>query len=441
MYYYYYYYYRYHTQKAYSETSRVETITSRSTQESKEQLSTSFCCTHTFHLSCSPLERDRKVHALQQAGIKSLVTSPTVPPPPALALAPSFSDIQREFQKKERQGPAQRNFPVFHTSNTDQIGLLTGEPFSQDASHLLPPTGGLTEGNLQRHNLMTEESLSNDEYECISPDDISLPPLSETPESNIVLSENDMDLDSFCLNSQSHTIHINQYSHQFHSTHNNENNNSQRQQRIRVQNESCHSPTVGLNTKFREESSSFVHSPLTVPASSLVSNTLSSILKSKGIPNLPKPNLPNLPTVGPQGLNECHQTMYSMHESSVTEMQECVHDPSSMMVPGAAAPSAFPAAATSLNTHATPSPLTTTAVTLTDQGQYPDLCNPTAIREEIRLPGTSRSVGSTLGGQGPPHFSKLLSSPTVMEGSPVTLEVEVTGFPEPTLTWWVAHRH
>jgi protoheme ferro-lyase len=126
--YYYNYYYRYHTQKAYSEMSRVETITSRSTQESKEQLSTSFCCTHTFNLSCSPLERDRKVHVLQQAGIKSLVTSPTLPPPPAFTSAPSFSDIQREFQKKERQGPAQRNFPGFHTSNTDQIGLLTVSP-------------------------------------------------------------------------------------------------------------------------------------------------------------------------------------------------------------------------------------------------------------------------------------------------------------------------
>ncbi|XP_055727116.1 coiled-coil domain-containing protein 141-like isoform X2 [Salvelinus fontinalis] len=420
---------RYHTQELCSETSRVETITSRLTMERKEQLSTSFSCTHTFNLSCSPLERDRKVHALNQAGIKSLVTPPpTIPPPPAFASAPSFSDIHREFQKKERQGPAQRNFPGFHTSNTDQ-----GEPFPQDASLLLPPAGGLTEGNLQRHNLMTEESLSNDEYECTSPDDISLPPLSETPESNIVLSENDLDLDGFCLSSQSHTIHINQYSHQFHSTHN-DYSNSQSQQRIREQTVSCPSPTVGLNTKFRAESSSFVHSPLTVPAPSLVSNILSNILKSRGIPNLPNSNLPNLPPVAPLGLNECHQTVYSVHESSVTEMQENVHDPSTMMVRGAAFPAA--AAASTLNTHATPSPLTTTAVTLTDQGQDPDLCNPTAIREEIRLPGTSCSMGSTLAGQGPPHFSKLLSSPTIMERSPVTLEVEVTGFPEPTLTWF-----
>uniref|UniRef100_A0A8C7QZH4 Coiled-coil domain containing 141 n=1 Tax=Oncorhynchus mykiss TaxID=8022 RepID=A0A8C7QZH4_ONCMY len=410
-----------------SETRRVETITSRLTMERKEQLSTSFSCIQTFNLSCSPLERDRKVHTLNEAGIKSLVTPPpTILPPLAFASAPSFSDIQREFQKKERQGPAQRNFPGFHTSNTDQ-------PFPQDASLLLPPAGGLTERNLQLHNLMTEESLSNDEYECTSPDDISLPPLSETPESNIVLSENGLDLDGFCLSSQSHTIHINQYSHQLHSTHN-DYSNSQSQQRIREQTVSCPSPTGGLNTKFRPESSSFVHRPLTVPAPSLVSNTLFNIMKSRGIPNLPNANLPNLPPVGPLGLNECHQTVYSVHESSVTETQEKVHDPSTMMVRGSAFPAA--AAASTLNTHATPSPLTTTAVTLTDQGQDPDLCNPTAIREEIRQPGTSRSMGSTLAGQGPPHFSKLLSSPTVMEGSPVTLEVEVTGFPEPTLTWF-----
>nr|XP_046223730.1 coiled-coil domain-containing protein 141-like isoform X4 [Oncorhynchus gorbuscha] len=419
---------RYHTRGLCSETSRVETITSRLTMERKEQLSTSFSCTQTFNLSCSPLERDRKVHMLNEAEIKSLVTPPTIISPLAFASAPSFSDIQREFQKKERQGPAQRNFPGFHTSNTDQ-----GEPFPQDASLLLPPAGGLTERNLQRHNLMIEESLSNDEYECTSPDDISLPPLSETPESNIVLSENDLDLDGFCLSSQSHTIHINQYSHQLHSTHN-DYSNSQNQQRIREQTVSCPSPTGGLNTKFRPESSSFVHSPLTVPAPSLVSNTLFNIMKSRGIPNLPNANLPSLPPVGPLGLNECHQTVYSVHESSVTETQEKVHDPSTMMVRGSAFPAA--AAASTLNTHATPSPLTTTAVTLTDQGQDPDLCNPTAIREEIRLPGTSRSMGSTLAGQGPPHFSKLLSSPTVMEGSPVTLEVEVTGFPEPTLTWF-----
>ncbi|XP_029081255.1 coiled-coil domain-containing protein 141 isoform X4 [Monodon monoceros] len=55
-------------------------------------------------------------------------------------------------------------------------------------------------------------------------------------------------------------------------------------------------------------------------------------------------------------------------------------------------------------------------------------------REEIKVTSAKNSVVS-LAGQAP-NFSRLLSNVTVMEGSPVTLEVEVTGFPEPTLTWY-----
>lgn len=57
--------------------------------------------------------------------------------------------------------------------------------------------------------------------------------------------------------------------------------------------------------------------------------------------------------------------------------------------------------------------------------------------EEAKTPSASSSVVSPAGQA--PHFSRLLSSVTVTEGSPVTLEVEVTGFPEPALTWWVAY--
>ncbi|XP_065526302.1 coiled-coil domain-containing protein 141 isoform X4 [Lathamus discolor] len=55
-------------------------------------------------------------------------------------------------------------------------------------------------------------------------------------------------------------------------------------------------------------------------------------------------------------------------------------------------------------------------------------------REEIKSLSEKNSMAS-LTGQAP-NFSQLLSNKTVMEGSPVTLEVEVTGFPEPTLTWY-----
>ncbi|XP_059559928.1 coiled-coil domain-containing protein 141 [Myotis daubentonii] len=55
-------------------------------------------------------------------------------------------------------------------------------------------------------------------------------------------------------------------------------------------------------------------------------------------------------------------------------------------------------------------------------------------QEEIKSTSAKNSVVS-LAGQAP-SFSRLQSNVTVVEGSPVTLEVEVTGFPEPTLTWY-----
>ena len=61
----------------------------------------------------------------------------------------------------------------------------------------------------------------------------------------------------------------------------------------------------------------------------------------------------------------------------------------------------------------------------------------TVPQEEIKCTSAKNTVVS-LAGQAP-NFSRLQSNVTVMEGSPVTLEVEVTGFPEPTLTWWVAY--
>ncbi|XP_075036615.1 coiled-coil domain-containing protein 141 isoform X2 [Mixophyes fleayi] len=55
-------------------------------------------------------------------------------------------------------------------------------------------------------------------------------------------------------------------------------------------------------------------------------------------------------------------------------------------------------------------------------------------QEAIRsVSGKHNSV--SLAGQSP-GFSKHLPNVTVKEGSPVTLEVEVTGYPEPTLTWY-----
>ncbi|XP_048095477.1 coiled-coil domain-containing protein 141 isoform X1 [Alosa alosa] len=403
---------RTYTQEAYSATSRVETITGKSTMERKEQHHSSVTHKHTFNVSRSPVDRDRKIHILSRSRSNSQET-----PPPSAPTAPSFSDIQREFQipRKDRMGPAQRaSHEGGHTGS--QVG---GHPPAEDI-----PAATASEGDYQ-HDHLTEESLSNDEYECTSPDDISLPPLSETPESNLVQSENDLD-DGYCFSS-----HVNQYSHQSHSQSQQHGDTFHHQYHrhrewVSSQTESYPSPTGGPGAaKFRSESSAFVHSPLTVPAPNLVSSTISSILKNK--PSAPPNAHPaDGATVGHHQHHHHHhhhhqqqqqQTVHSVHESHV-KTQECVHEP---QLGRGAAPRAG-------NTHAAPSLLT--------PEQDPDVCKPTAIREEIRLPSYGRGlVGGNLTGQGP-NFSKHISNATVMEGSPVTLEVEVTGFPEPTLTWF-----
>ncbi|XP_072541513.1 coiled-coil domain-containing protein 141 [Salminus brasiliensis] len=351
---------RSYTQEAYSKTSTVQTITSKSTVERKEQTHTSFSHTHTFSMSSSPVERDRKLYTLQKAKGTSQDTS-----------LPSFSDAQRE----------QKQASSAHGTHHDKIQVVSGSHTTPHTVHThfksevpLPAEEELfslpLDGDFQ-HDHLTEESFSNDEYECTSPDDISLPPLSETPESN-------MDLDGYCLSS--------------HSTH---------QHGASSQMESYPSPTAGLAGRFRAESSSFVHSPLSVPTPTIVSSTISSILKSSK----------------PGNLTERHQAIYSVHESR-TETQECVHDP----VP------ARHCHARASNTHASPKPPLTSE-------QEPELCRPTATREEIRRASGARAVGNLATAHGP-TFSKHLANATVMEGSPVTLEVEVTGFPEPALTWF-----
>ena len=157
---------------------------------------------------------------------------------------------------------------------------------------------------------------------------------------------------------------------------------------------------------------------------------------------------------------QSHQTVYSLRESLTSDnTQQCVHDPG--MIPSSPAkPTAPPQ--TEFQTQALPqqanlhvTPLSSPPHLLTP-GQDPNICQPMAIREEIRLtpqiqgpslpapPTPSQAQTESLpqgkaSKPGPPCITRPLSRATVMEGSPVTLEVEVAGHPEPTLTWWVAY--
>ncbi|XP_055007016.1 protein suppressor 2 of zeste-like [Boleophthalmus pectinirostris] len=145
-------------------------------------------------------------------------------------------------------------------------------------------------------------------------------------------------------------------------------------------------------------------------------------------------------TQEPDSMNHSHPsnntTSNTKQNQNQTSTQQCVHD-SGISAQLGARPLPEPetqALPEQANPHATPS-LTTHELLLTPD-QDPDICQPCTIREEIRL------IPQIKGPPVPPQardecarFTKPVSKATVMGGSPVTLEVEVAGQPEPTLTW------
>ncbi|CAB1424079.1 unnamed protein product [Pleuronectes platessa] len=209
-------------QKSDNQEADRQTVTTEISHR-EQSGSSSFCSTHSFSLSCSPEEARRRVGAILSQLQPISTEAQTTPPHPVIG--PSLSDVQRECHRKE----------------------------VQDASDL-------SEAELHQQEVMTEDSLSNDEYECVSPDDISLPPLADTPESGLVQSDFE---EGFCFSS--HSSHINQHSLHHHAQ--SEQSGVVRQQRGSSQTEGYPPPpTNHSNPRLRSESSSFVQSPLTVPA-------------------------------------------------------------------------------------------------------------------------------------------------------------------------------
>lgn len=162
--------------------------------------------------------------------------------------------------------------------------------------------------------------------------------------------------------------------------------------------------------------------------------------------------------------NRSHQTVYSLHESlTSTCTQQYMHD--SGISPSSPVPSAAPpqpqaetqALAQQANLHVYPHHHPSSPPHLLTPDKDPDICQPMAIREEIRLtpqiqgppiptpPSPLPKAQTETVPQGkasksvPPCITRPLSRATVMEGSPVTLELEVTGQSKPMLTWWVAN--
>lgn len=86
----------------------------------------SYCSTHTFSLSCSLAEANRRVHAIHSQ------SQPAATPPPTV-IGPTFSDIQREFQRKETSNmtPIQVNYQrVNFTCGVPQGSILDPLLFS-----------------------------------------------------------------------------------------------------------------------------------------------------------------------------------------------------------------------------------------------------------------------------------------------------------------------
>uniref|UniRef100_UPI0037E93A2C uncharacterized protein ccdc141 n=1 Tax=Semicossyphus pulcher TaxID=241346 RepID=UPI0037E93A2C len=241
-----------------SRSQEADTQTESRQHPYRERSTSSYCSTHTFSLSCSPVEANRRIHSIHSQS--QPVASEPQAAPPFPVICPSFSDIQREFQRKDAQETRHLAVSASCGSNTTPL---------QDAL-----AGGLSESELQQQEVMTEDSLSNDEYECASPDDISLPPLAETPESIMVQSDLE---EGFCFSS--HSVHINQYSHQYHAPSDHSGNSSGSGAVQQQRESSCPTPPTSLHssTRSRSETSSLVQSLLPVPASSTLTSTLCGI--------------------------------------------------------------------------------------------------------------------------------------------------------------------
>ncbi|XP_062972381.1 coiled-coil domain-containing protein 141 [Elgaria multicarinata webbii] len=260
--------------------------------------------------------------------------------------------------------------------------------------------------------LLAEEVISGDEYECISPDDISLPPLSETPESNLLHSEMELE-EPPCSSSRS--LHVSSYSVQMPINAGSKRMADEsdrltsvayadmpghRKERMSEQLERFSSSTLSYHSKCKVESP-FAHSSPEMPEASPVSCTLKTKAAYCMTSEVCESHLQR--HGGHRSMTEAQRQLHAIN--NFTKNQDRLH----------ALPDAFSG--------------------LLFQSDATRSCQRQMVtREEIKSVSEKNSMVS-LSGQAP-NFSKLLSNVTVMEGSPVTLEVEVTGFPEPTLTWY-----
>ncbi|XP_039711282.1 coiled-coil domain-containing protein 141 [Pteropus medius] len=276
----------------------------------------------------------------------------------------------------------------------------TGEGrLPQDLKQLSSGKEGGIQGLLQPADMLLRE-----EHECVSPDDISLPPLPGSPDSPLILS--DMEVEEHA--SPSLSLHISSYRMQMGASRPGE-----------AQECDLPPPTAFADTcnDKRETFSSHFERPYPQFKAEPPSTSRGFLEKSTAICEISAGH--------PESMSsEVHERALQQHlqaQESLLEIQEKMHVDNNVTKTQNRL-HASQDAYSGLRFHSGPS--------LAYQRQI-------VSQEEIKSTSAENSMVS-LAGQAP-NFSRLLSNVTVVEGSPVTLEVEVTGFPEPTLTWWVAY--
>ncbi|XP_060033620.1 coiled-coil domain-containing protein 141 isoform X2 [Erinaceus europaeus] len=248
--------------------------------------------------------------------------------------------------------------------------------------------------------LLPADVISGEEYECVSPDDISLPPLPGSPESFLIPSDVDRE------ESPSPSLSI----------------RSSRTMQAGasrpgdVQEASLPPPPASADvySDKKETFSSYFERPYPQFKVELPPATQGILEKSTVFCKISA----KLPESMPSEVHERALQQHQQAQRDSLETRENMHDDSN-------------ATKTCDSLHASPDAFPGLKFQSLKNRGYQRQVVP---QEKIKGTSANKSVVS-LADQAP-NFSRLLSNVTVMEGSPVTLEVEVTGFPEPTLTWY-----
>ncbi|XP_060265661.1 coiled-coil domain-containing protein 141 isoform X9 [Ovis aries] len=251
--------------------------------------------------------------------------------------------------------------------------------------------------------LLPVDVLSGEEYECVSPDDISLPPVPGSPDS--LLTPSDMELEARVSPFPCHHL-------------------------------SGHQMQMGASGPGEAPESGFPP-PAAFADACNKRETFSSHFEK------PSPQVQPEPPLTSQGFLEKSTAFHKISAQLPESMCSEVHDRASQQHPQAQGhlletPEKMHA---DNNVTKTRNRLHASQDAFSGLGFHPgpsQACQRQMVPREEMISTAAKTSMVSLAGRAP-NFSRLLSNVTVMEGSPVTLEVEVTGFPEPTLTWWVAY--